>query len=59
MKEIIAVCVGIAFLFFTVIASSHYFSAHQSCVRAQMADKANPMSEADAHLTCGRWMNQK
>lgn len=36
-----------------------YLSPHHSCVRAQMEDKASPTTEAEAHLTCGRWLNGK
>ena len=36
-----------------------YWSPHQSCVRAQLADKTLPVTEAEAHLICGRWLNQK
>lgn len=42
-----------------LVALNAYLSPHQSCVRAQMEDKASPATEAEAHLTCGRWLNGK
>ena len=60
MKVIIAAYLGgsilIATLGATLIACERYTSPYRSCVRAQMADPKNPESEADAHLTCARWI---
>lgn len=59
MKEIAAVALAAAFVFFTLIATDKYFSPYLSCVRAQVADKQHPMTEAEAHLECGRWIREK
>jgi hypothetical protein len=63
MKEIIAIFLGFSLLLATLgaicIAGERYTSPHHSCVHAQVSDKEHPMSEAEAHLTCGRWLNGK
>lgn len=60
MKVIISVYLGasilIATLGATLIACDRYTSPYWSCVRAQMADPKNPEPEAEAHLTCARWI---
>lgn len=59
MKEIIAVAIGFALCLCAVLVVGAYFDPHSQCVRAQVADKTHPTSEADAHLECGRWLNRK
>ena len=60
MKEIIALYLGgsivIATIGATLIACERYTSPYWSCVRAQMTDPKYPETEADAHLTCARWI---
>ena len=59
MKEIINYTLCATFVMCSIGAVLQYFAPHSQCVRAQVADKTHPMTEADAHLECGRWMRSK